>query len=474
MTGATPRESDAASGAEAGEPRADGDAPRADGVFSARFRWLSLGMFALVFLAAFETLAVTTVMPLIADDLDGWSLFAVAFAIPLAAGVVGMVIAGNWSDRGGPMAPLIASAIVWLIGVVIAGTATTMVVFVIGRFVHGFAGAAVIVPLYVIVARIYPERLRSRVFAGFAAAWVIPSIIGPTLAGLVAEATSWHWVFLGVAVLALPISVMVLMPLARARHELAGDHDVPWSASRILWSLLAAGAALGLGLAKDLGDPWRWIAAPVAIVVVLIAVRPLLPPGTLSGRRGLPATVLMRAIVAAAFFATEVYLPAFFRDTYEMRPSLAGAVLTGAGVSWAIASWLQGRLDRVPNTRIVRIGSGLLLVALVVVLGGSVFAWHPAIGFAAWTIAGFGMGFMYPRFSVAVLELSPKREQGFNSSALTIGESLGASVSIAVTALVASAFAFDWYYPEFTVTVVVALVALFVAGRVRPPGVPNG
>lgn len=462
MTEATPRES--------GAPSGHGTrAARPDGVFSARFRWLSLGMFALVFLAAFETLAVTTVMPLIADELDGWSLFAVAFAIPLASGVVGMVIAGNWSDRDGPMAPLIASAVIWLIGVLIAGTATNMVVFVVGRFVHGLAGAAVIVPLYVIVARRYPERLRAKVFAGFAAAWVIPSIVGPTLAGLVAEATSWHWVFLGVAVLALPISVMVLVPLIRTRHELAGDRDVPWSARRILWSLLAAVAALGLGLAKDLGDPWRWIVAPVAVAVVLVAVRPLLPPGTLTGRRGMPATVLMRAIVAAAFFATEVYLPAFFRDTYELRPSVAGAVLTGAGVSWAIASWLQGRLDRIGNAQVVRIGSGLLLAALVLVLATSVFVWHPAIGFAAWTIAGFGMGFMYPRFSVAVLELSPKREQGFNSAALTIGESLGASVSIAITALVASAFAIDWYYPEFTVTVCVALVALVLASRVRPP-----
>lgn len=462
MTEATPRQTDA--------PRDDADDPRG-GVLSARFRWLSLGMFALVFLAAFETLAVTTVMPLIADELDGWSLFAIAFAVPLASGVVGMVIAGNWADRGGPLPPLVASAAIWLVGVLIAGTATDMVVFVIGRFVHGLAGAAVIVPLYVIVARVYPERLRARVFAGFAAAWVIPSIVGPALAGFIAEATSWHWVFLGVAVLAVPVSVMVLLPLLRAGDALAGDREVPWSVRRLMWSLLAAAAALGLGLAKDLPGPLPWIAAPVAVVLALVAVRPLFPPGTLSGRRGMPATVLMRAIVAAAFFATEVYLPAFFRDTYELRPSLAGAVLTGAGVSWAAASWLQGRLDRVANITVVRIGSGLLLVSLAMVLAVSIFTLHPAVGFAAWTVAGFGMGFMYPRFSVAVLELSPKREQGFNSAALTIGESMGASLSIAVTALVASVFATDWYIPELTVTVAIAVVAVLIAPRVRPRAV---
>jgi MFS family permease len=449
-----------------------GTGARADagtgGVLSAPYRWLSFGMFSLILLAAFEQLAVTTVMPLIADELDGWSLFAVAFAIPLAAGVVGMVIAGNWADRSGPLPPLYAAVAVWLAGVLVAGTATSMEVLVLGRFVHGMGGAAVIVPLYVIVARVYPERLRAKVFAGFAAAWVIPSIVGPALAGLIAEATTWHWVFLGVLLLALPVSAMVLPPLLRARSALTGDRGVRWSAGRILWSLVAAAAALGLGLAKELPDPWRWLAAIGAVALAVVAVRPLLPPGTLAARRGLPATVLLRAIVAAAFFATEVYLPALFREEYGMGPSLAGAVLTGAGISWAAASWLQGRLERMSNATAVRTGSAVLFGALLVVLAVAAFTWHPAVAFAAWTVAGFGMGFMYPRFSVAVLELSPQRSQGFNSAALSIGESLGSSVSIAVTALVASMLASAGYSAEFTVTVVIAVVAVLLAPRVRP------
>jgi hypothetical protein len=42
-------------------------------------------------LSAFETLAVTTVMPVISAALDGQSLYAVAFSGPLAVGVAGMV-----------------------------------------------------------------------------------------------------------------------------------------------------------------------------------------------------------------------------------------------------------------------------------------------------------------------------------------------------------------------------------------------
>lgn len=444
------------------------DAP-AGGPLALPWRWLSLGMFALIFLAAFEVLAVTTVMPLVAEYLDGENLYALAFSVPLAAGVVGMVVAGNWSDRAGPLPPLLAAGVLFVVGLVIAGLAPNMPVLVLGRLVHGIGGAAVIVPLYVIVARVYPESVRSRVFAGFAAAWVIPSIVGPAVAGFVAEQLDWRWVFLGVIALVLPAGAMMLVPLLRVLDRVQGDPTVPWSASRLAWSLLAAAAALGVSLAKELPEPWRWVVAVVAIAVTVVAVRPLLPPGTLRAARGMPATVLMRAIVAGAFFGSEIYLPYFLIDRYEFSPSLAGAVLTGAGVSWAAASWLQGRLgDRISNTDVVRIGAVVLALSLVAVLAVAAFGLPPAVAFVAWTICGAAMGFMYPRFSVSVLEQSPQEAQGFNSAALTIGESLGAAVALAITALVASVVGPGAFTAEFLVTVAIALVGVMLASRVRP------
>ena len=441
----------------------------ASGPLSKPYRWLSIGMFSLIFLAAFEAMAVTTIMPLVAEQLDGESLFALAFAVPLAAGIIGMVIAGNWTDRSGPIPSLLVSAALFVVGLVIAGTAVNMEVFIVGRFVHGLSGAAVIVPLYVIVGRVYPEALRARVFAGFAAAWVIPSIVGPALAGVVAEVFSWHWVFLGVIVLVVPAAAMMLPPVLRVRSQVQGDPSVQWSISRVGWAIVVAAAALGVSLSKELGDPWRWVVAIAAIALAAWAARPLLPPGTLRAARGMPATVLLRLIVAGAFFGSEIYLPYLFIDRYEFSPSLAGAVLTGAGVAWAAASWLQGRLgDRVSNTQAVQIGASLLAMALVVVLLVAAFTLSPVIAFVAWTLAGGAMGFMYPRFSVAVLSLSPVSAQGFNSAALSIGESLGAAVALAVTALVASAVAGGAFTAEFAVTVVVAVVAVVLAPRVRP------
>lgn len=459
-----------ASGVPSPEASTAGPA-EASGPLAKPYRWLSIGMFSLIFLAAFEAMAVTTIMPLVARDLDGEALFALAFAVPLAAGIIGMVLAGNWTDRSGPLPSLLTSAALFVVGLVIAGTATDMVVFIVGRFVHGLSGAAVIVPLYVIVGRVYPERLRARVFAGFAAAWVIPSIVGPALAGAVAEAVSWHWVFLGVIALMVPAAAMMLPPVLRVRDQVQGDASVPWSVGRVGWSVLVAVAALAISLSKELADPWRWVVAIAAIAVAAVAARPLLPPGTLRVARGMPATVMLKLIVAGAFFGSEIYLPYLFIENYDFSPSLAGLVLTGAGVSWAAASWLQGRLtERVSDTAAVVIGSIALAAALAVVLLVAQFALAPAIAFAAWTLAGAAMGFMYPRFSVSVLALSPVSAQGFNSAALTIAESLGAAVALAVTALVSSAVGAGVFAADFAVTAVIAVVAVLLATRVRPLG----
>ncbi len=451
-------------------PVPSGEAVSAGGVFAKSWRWLSLGMFALIFLAAFEVLAVTTAMPIIAADLDGEGLYALAFSVPLAAGVVGMVVAGNWSDRSGPLPPLLAAGGLFVVGLVVAGLAPNMTVLVLGRLVHGIGGAAVIVPLYVIVARVYPASVRSRVFAGFAAAWVIPSIVGPTVAGYVAEHLSWRWVFLGVIAVVLPAALMMLAPLLRVLDRVQGDPEVRWSGRRVGWSVLAAAAALGISLAAGFDEPWRWVIAVCSVALAVLAVRPLLPVGTLRAVRGIPATVLMRAIVAGAFFGAEIYLPKMLIERYDLPAGLAGAVLTGAGLSWAAASWLQGRLDaRLSNTEVVRIGAVTLAVALAGVLVIALFSLPPATAFIAWTVAGAAMGFMYPRFSVAVLEQSPQSVQGFNSAALTIGESLGGAVALAVTALVASVAAAGAFAPEFAVTAAIAVVGVLLASRVRPP-----
>jgi MFS family permease len=434
---------------------------------------VTIGACSLVFLAAFESLAVTTIMPVVSRELDGASLYALAFAGPMATGVIGMVAAGNWSDRRGPALPLYASVALFVIGLIIAGTAASMPSLVAGRLVQGLGGGALTVALYVVVARVYPAGLHPGIFAAFSAAWVIPSLVGPFAAGIVAELLSWHWVFLGVVGLVVPAMVMIV-PVLRGMDP-GGEQATlpPWATGRIAWAGLAALAVLGLNLSAGVTiaavPAAPALLAASAVVIALVAVRPLVPRGTLLARRGLPSVILTRGLAGAAFFGAEVYLPYLLIEQYGFPPTFAGLALTAGAVAWAGAAAIQGRLGtRLSHRTAVRIGSALVLAAIVLTLATAAFRLPAAVAIVGWTFAGGGMGLLYPRLSVMTLALSTKENEGFNSSAMSIADSLGGALALATTGIVFAAFTTtaESLAGVFALTAVVAVAAVAVAPRV--------
>ncbi|QWT24820.1 MFS transporter [Subtercola sp. PAMC28395] len=432
------------------------------GIFGRQVRWVTVGMLTLILLSAFEALAVTTVMPTISAELDGASLYALAFSGPLAIGVVGMVVAGNWSDRAGSKRALYTSVACFGGGLVIAGLAYSMPVLVIGRLISGLGGGGMTVALFVLVARVFPTRLHPKVFAAFAAAWVVPSLVGPLIGGIVAQTVGWRWVFLGVVVLVVLALAMVVPVMGQFPTVVT---DEPWKVSRILWSLVAAAAVLSASLAGQVSGPLVWVVAVIAVVVAIVALRPLLPPGALRAAAGLPTIIVLRGLVAGAYFATETYLPYFFTSQYGLTPAVAGLALSVAGVSWAGASWAQGKYsERISDVASIRLGIGLVLLAVLAVIGCSVWGLPPAIAIVGWLFAGAGMGAMYPRLSVAMLRLSTPSNEGFNSSALSISDSTGAAIALALTAAIFVSLGFTGC---FVLSGVLAVFALTLAGRAR-------
>ncbi|TDE90926.1 MFS transporter [Occultella glacieicola] len=393
-------------------------------------------MCALVFLAAFESLAVTTVMPGISAALDGASLYALAFSGPLAVGIIGMVVAGQWSDRTGPRSPLLASLALFVVGLAIAGLAGSMEILVAGRLLHGLGGGAITVALYVMVARIYPADLHPRIFAGFAAAWVVPSLVGPFLGGLVAEHLGWTWVFHGVILLVVP-AVLMLRPALRRLAADTPSARAPWRPATVGWAVLAAAGVLAVDIASATGTTGGRVGAAAAFIVVLLALRPLLPTGALRARRGLPAVITLRGVLSGAFLGAEVYLPYLLTDVHHVSPVLAGFALTFGGLAWALASQIHGRVAaRVSDRGVLRLGTSLVLFAIAASMLTSLLAAPPLATVIVWTFAGAGMGLAYPRISTMVLAMSTDTDRGFNSSAATIADSIGGAVALAGTGVV--------------------------------------
>ncbi|OCG73216.1 MFS transporter [Microbacterium sediminis] len=448
-------------------------APR-ETIWSPRYVWVTLGAFALIFLAAVQSLAVTTVMPAVSDALHGEALYAVAFSGTLATSVIGMVAVGAWSDRTGPVVPLYAAVGMFVAGLLIDTVAPTMEVLVLGRLVLGLGSGGQIVALYVVVARIFPAALHGRVFALFSAAWIVPSLVGPFVAGAVAEFLHWRWVFGGVAVLAVAALLMIAPRLrginAHAEHPAEGAGRA--LVRRLLLAVVVAAAALGLALSGELADPWSWVVAAAALAVVGIAVVPLLPRGTLRAAPGLPSVILMRGVLAGGFFGAEVYIPKLFIDRYGWSSTFAGLGLTIAGITWALGAELSARhADRVGDRRLVLAGVGLLSSSIGLVLASAVFGWPGIVPAIAWGIGGLGMGFVYARLSVLMLAYSSPRDQGFNSSALQISDAVGSSAVIAIMGLLFLAIGPAAGFPAvFVLGILIVLLTLVPGLRMGGAG----
>ncbi|MEV5877829.1 MFS transporter [Streptomyces sp. NPDC052101] len=406
------------------------------GVLSRPYRALSVGMVSVVLLIAFEATAVGTAMPVAARELDGVAQYAFAFSGYFTTSLFGMVLAGQWSDRRGPLGALTTGIGAFAVGLVIAGTARAMWVFILGRAVQGLGGGLVIVALYVVVGRAYPERLRPAIMAAFAAGWVVPSIVGPLASGAVTEHLGWRWVFLG-------IPVLVVLPLALALPQIRRRASGPVDAEAGAHSFdrrrirLALGISLGAGLlqyaAQDL-RPLALLPGLAGAALLVPAVRGLLPPGTYRAARGLPSVVLLRGLAAGSFIAAESFVPLMLVSRRGLSPTLAGFSLAAGGGTWALGSWVQSR-PRVRQYRERLMTVGMVLVAAAIttapsVLAHSVPVWTVALG---WGFGCFGMGLVIASTGVLLLQLSAPEEAGANSAALQISDALADVVLLSVT-----------------------------------------
>jgi MFS family permease len=402
-----------------------------DGVLSPRYRALTIGMVALITLVAFESLAVTTAMPTVVQALDGLSLYALAFGGPLASAVVAMVVSGTWSDLKGPTRPLWHGTAWFLAGLIIAGLAPTMEVLVAGRIIQGFGSGLLTVALYVVVGQLYPARLRPRIFAAFATGWVVPSLVGPAIAGLIVEHTSWRIVFLAVPALAIPAALVMRPGLARGdTYEVRSGRL--WD-KRAMW---AVAAAVGVGLLHYGGQQHgagQLVLLAIGMAGVIAFAPRLLPRGTFAFGRGLPSVIALRGLVAAAGFGAEVFLPLMLTRERGLSPALAGLVLTVSALSWTAASWYRGRPTQ-PFSHAVFLQAGMISIVLGIVTAALTLDPHVpvVVGILGWSLTGLGMGTVFPTLSVLVLEYSERDEQGANSSALQLSDSLSTATVLAI------------------------------------------
>lgn len=311
---------------------------------------LTLGLLLTTFGVALEALSILPVAPMVAADLpDGMTYYGLMFAGFFFGSALAIVASGPVVDRRGPAPVLIVGLGAFTAGLLIGGLAPTMEVLIAGRVIQGAGAGMVNAVAFATVALAYTPAERPRILALLSLAWLLPSVIGPLVGGLVAEAFGWRWVFLGLAFL-MPLCALLVVPQV-------------------------------LGLPRGSRDP-----APSGKGML----RAILPP---TGEVRIAATVAL--LVSMAILGAVGFAPLALSDIRGLSSLEVGITIAMLSVSWSAGTFLQARFPRQPTSSVARAGSLCLVVGLPMVGLSAVPAIAMPIVWVGWLLSGLGAGLAF-------------------------------------------------------------------------------
>lgn len=469
----------------AGNPPAS-PAPSSPGVSP---RWsgaelsLLVGSVALITLTAFEALATTTVMPSVVGDLDAQSWFSLASGAALASQLLAVVVAGGLADSRGAGPVLLSGLALFVAGLTMCATAPHIAPFVAGRLVQGLGGGLVIVPLYVLVGAVSTDAHRPTFFAAFSLAWVLPSLVGPAIAGGVAQAWGWRWVFGAVPVLALAATAVLLPRLRRMPRASA---PLPPGLARLgLWACAGGVGLVLLQLAGALGGASLVVLTLLGCALVVLALPRLVPRGTWRLERGIPSVVATRFLALGALQGATAFLPLVLQRVHHWSEAAAALAVTIGSVSWSLGSVAQSRVvDEQRRGRLPLLGAVLMTLGIVPVatlVSADVPVWPALVG---WFVAGCGIGMLHSTLSDLTLGMSRRSEHGKVSSWLQVADASGPALELALVSVTLAAWTPSLfgeaargglaYLPASLLALVVGAASVVAAARIPTGGLRRG
>ncbi|MFC1466924.1 MAG: MDR family MFS transporter [Candidatus Brachytrichaceae bacterium NZ_4S206] len=394
-----------------------------------------------LFLASMEVTIVGTAMPTIVSQLGGLAVYSWVFSAYLLASTTTVPIYGKLSDLFGRRPVYFFSIALFLIGSLLAGSATSMTQLILARAVQGL-GAGGILPLaFTIIGDMFSLERRAKIQGLFSSVWGISSIIGPLIGGFLVERVGWQWVFY----------INVFPGLIAAALFGFGWREVQTRSRQTVRvdfagaALLSAGIVLLLLGLFDLGSPQGMLlvgASAIVFALLVIVERraadPILPVALFRDRLFLVSCV-HGVLVGMAIFGSASYVPLFAQTILRATATAAGATLTPQMLSWVVTSIICSRLLlRMSYRTLAVFGMAMAVIGAALVLMAGIARSAPPL-LIGMGLTGAGMGFSIPAFTIAVQSAVRRDKLGTATSTLTFSRNIGGTLGVSIMGVILSA-----------------------------------
>ncbi len=399
------------------------------------FGTIVLGML----MAALDQTIVSTALPTIVADLGGAGHMAWVVTSYLLAEAVATALAGKLGDLFGRKLIFQLSALIFIVGSMVAGLANGMLLLIIARAIQGVGAGGLMVTSMALIADIIPLRERGKYQGALGAVFGVTTVIGPTLGGLFTDHASWRWCFyvnVPLAILMIALAARTIphvKAMAKPIIDYAGIGLVALGVSSLILGLEWGGTEYAWGSVQIIG---LFAAAAVLLSafvwVELRAQEPMLPMGLFRSQVYTVCSILS-FIVGFAMLGSMTYLPAYLQYVDGVSATASGVrtlpLVFGLFVTSILSGQVVGKTGRYRWFPIA--GTGVMAIGLFLMstMGRNTSVWLESLYML---ILGLGIGLAMQVLTIVVQNTVPYAQLGTATSGVTFFRTLGSAFGTAV------------------------------------------
>jgi EmrB/QacA subfamily drug resistance transporter len=402
-----------------------------------RRRNIVISIMVAMFLGAVEVTVVTTAIPTIVKDLQGFEMMSWIFSLYLLTSAISTPIYGKLSDLYGRKNMITIGITIFLIGSFLCGFSRNMYQLIAFRALQGLGAGAIFTISYTIVGDIFSLSERAKVQGWLGTVWGIASLAGPLLGGFLIDTLSWHWIFF----INIPFGIISIILLRRNlsenfekkkhRIDLAGTFLLAASIGTLLYAALSGGSTSNWYSPSVIGYLSLSLTALVAFYFVEKRASEPIIPFEIFTKTNILVNIIS-FLSSAVLIGANVYLPIYIQNVLGHSATVSGLSLAPMTLGWILASVILAKaLQKHGERLVISLSTFVLLLSCLLLYTLKIDS--PLILVIAFSfVMGFGFGGGFTTLTIVVQHSVDYTKRGAatasNSLLRTLGQTIGVSI----------------------------------------------